>query len=87
MGIIAYQLLFKELYFFGKNKWEIEAKVKETPFVISEDKTVKITKQMVEFITLCLIKDKNLRPKASDLLKIALFSGPAKKIDDSIEAI
>jgi serine/threonine protein kinase len=30
LGIIAYQLLFRELYFFGKNKWEIEKKVKET---------------------------------------------------------
>lgn len=28
VGIIAYQLLFKELYFSGKNKWDIEKKVK-----------------------------------------------------------
>lgn len=35
VGIIAYQLLFKELYFFGKNKWEIEKQVKEKPFVLS----------------------------------------------------
>ena len=29
LGVIAYQLLFKELFFFGKNKWEIERKVKD----------------------------------------------------------
>jgi len=28
VGVITYQLLFNELYFFGKNKWEIEKKVK-----------------------------------------------------------
>lgn len=27
LGIITYQLLTKELYFFGKDKWEIQNKV------------------------------------------------------------
>lgn len=65
LGCIAYELLFKELYFTGKNKWDIENKVKETPFVLSEAKKSKISKEMESFIALCLTKNKEERPKAS----------------------
>lgn len=35
LGVITYQLLYKDLYFLGKNKWEIEDKVKNLPLVLS----------------------------------------------------
>jgi hypothetical protein len=44
IGVIAYQLIFKELYFTGKNKWDIEKKVKETPFALTAAQKGKISK-------------------------------------------
>lgn len=44
VGVIAYQLIFKELYFTGKNKWDIEKKVKETPFALTPAQKGKISK-------------------------------------------
>jgi serine/threonine protein kinase len=35
-GITIHQLLFNELYYSGKNKWEIEEKIKSTEYVLNE---------------------------------------------------
>jgi serine/threonine protein kinase len=39
---------------------------------------------MEDFISVCLTKNKELRPKASDLLKHAFFVGSKKEFDDTV---
>ena len=58
MGVIAYQLLFKELPFFGKSKWEIEKKVLEVPFSLNEHRISITSKDMHVFLGKCLTKNK-----------------------------
>lgn len=88
VGIIAYQLLFKELYFFGKNKWEIEKQVKEKPFVLSQKLKEIISKEMHEFLTMCLQKDQEKRSTAATLLSLPLFNqNESKEGNDVFEAI
>lgn len=72
-GITIHQLLFNELYYSGKNKWEIEEKIKSTEYVLNEEKKSKISKEMQEFLKLCLTKNKFQRPSASDLTKHPIF--------------
>jgi len=57
----------------GNNKWEIEEKVKNSVFSLTPEKQSKISKEMQHFLSSCLTKDKEKRPKASELLQLDLF--------------
>ena len=43
LGITIHQLLFNELYYVGKNKWDIEDKVKQRIYELSKEQKDKIS--------------------------------------------
>lgn len=43
LGVIGFQILFNKLYFDGKDRWEIQANIKQKEFVPTEGQRAKMS--------------------------------------------
>ena len=73
LGVIAYEIIFRKIYFGGADQWEIKKNIKQKPFILSGEEKGKISENYQNFLIQCLDKDPQKRIKAEELLKHPIF--------------
>jgi serine/threonine protein kinase len=64
-GLMAHYCLFKEYYFMGSTEQQIKKKVLSERYELKKHHLSKISKEMADFLTLCLKFDKKDRLPAT----------------------
>ena len=64
LGIIAYEIAFRDWFFKGKDRFEIQENIKSKVFKLHPDQEQKVSEEYADFLYRCLEKDPRLRIKA-----------------------
>ena len=70
---MAHQILFDEIYFIGKDQFEIKKKVLNNQYILKPSQKAKISQEMQDFIAGCLKKNPLERLDAKTIANHPLF--------------
>jgi serine/threonine protein kinase len=76
---MAHQLVFGEIYFIGNDQWEIKKKVNTKEYKLTPEQKKMVSPEFEDFVTKCLIKNKDQRMRADQLCSHPLFKASRAK--------